>query len=195
MGCCYKPQNAKGLTGVRSLSDVQNWKPKMFSQTRAESLVYQQQSKGWKYELLFLGTVFVGLLGWIWNIFTAGWGMKYFPVLTRPTTCRHWPDSIRSPVSEESPWYWDKRSWWSQLLLVGPGATEGRANLLNNPTSLSNSLALWSNVRILARNPGTLPTIDIRHSRVNILSLYPVAGGMEINVDGNLDHVDHVDPV
>ena len=46
-----------------SLSDVQNWKPKMFSQTRGESLVYQQQSKGWKYELLFLRTVFVGLAG------------------------------------------------------------------------------------------------------------------------------------
>ena len=79
---------------------------------------------------------------------------------------------------QEAPWYWDKRSWWSQLLLVGPGATEGRANLLNNPTSLSNSLALWSNVRILARNPGTLPTIGIRHYRVNILSPYPVGGGV-----------------
>ena len=66
---------------------------------------------------------------------------------------------------------------------------------IKQSTSLSNSLPDWPNVRILARNPGTLPTIDIRHSRVNILSLYPVAGGMEINVDGNLDHVDHVDPV
>ena len=130
--------------------------------------------KGWKYELLFLWTVFVGLH----MKYFHGWERNIFQVLTRPTTCWHWPDRKRSAVSEEAPWYWDKRSWWSQLLLVGPGATEGRANLLNNPTSLSNSLALWSNVRILARNPGTLPTIDIRHYRVNILSPYPVGGGV-----------------
>ena len=195
MGCCYKPQNAKGLTDQREksdwLTDVPNWKQKMFSPRRTERVLFINKAKAGDMNYYSCGQF---LLACIWNIFTAVSG-TIFQVLTRPTTCWHWPDRKRSAVSEEAPRYWDKRSWWSQLLLVGPGATEGRAKLLNNPTSLSNSLALWSNVRILARNPGTLPTIDIRHSRVNILSLYPGGGGMEINVDGNLDHVDHVDPV
>ena len=93
---------------------------------------------------------------WIWNIFTAaGWNIvpcwhqetQNMLTLTRQgeVGCK-W--GVALVLRQENP-------VWSQLLLVGPGAAMGWANILNNPTSLSNSLPLWSNVRILARNPGT----------------------------------------
>ena len=71
----YKPQNARGLNRVRSLSDVRNWKHKMLSQMRARVLFINKAQAGWKYELLFPGTVFAGLdLKYFY-----GCGMKYFP--------------------------------------------------------------------------------------------------------------------
>ena len=145
------------------MSDVQNWKHKMFSQTRGESLVYQQSTPPGRLEIWIIipGDSFCWTRSEIFlrlrdEIFSKCWQDPW-----------HWADRKRSPVSEESPCYWE-RSWWSQLLLVRPGAAEGRANILNNPTSLSNFLPLWSNVRILARNPIRHRTLaDNRHPTVS----------------------------